>query len=185
LSKKSIFLEIVTQQDLQVKTSKIVAGLEADKTNKLFQAIGYALENNLDSKEAVASVKSGNVPAKVKVSKNEQQKATKQVTAVTKQSRDRTPAKNEVKKVTAQRSIENKTKSNTVSKEKGAVKGKVDSRKLKKVPSKDGVDKSKIDEKLITNGSVESYNSVSPPREESIEKNEEVLGEFRTLIHKI
>lgn len=56
----------MTKQNLSVKPSKIVAGLEAELTNELLQAIGIALENKLDSKEAVESVKSGNVPAKTK-----------------------------------------------------------------------------------------------------------------------
>ncbi|KAL1381054.1 hypothetical protein pipiens_013740 [Culex pipiens pipiens] len=45
----------VTGKDLKVRPSKIVAGLEPDKTNELLQAIGYALDKKLDSTEAVQS----------------------------------------------------------------------------------------------------------------------------------
>lgn len=41
---------------MTVKTSKIVAGLEAEKTNELLQAIGYAIENKLDSSDAVNAI---------------------------------------------------------------------------------------------------------------------------------
>lgn len=46
----------MTARDLTVKTSKIVAGLEAEKTNELLQAIGYAIENKLDSSDAVNAI---------------------------------------------------------------------------------------------------------------------------------
>lgn len=42
-----------------MRPSKIVAGLEADKTNEFLQAIGKAIDRKISSTEAVAAVKNG------------------------------------------------------------------------------------------------------------------------------
>lgn len=176
-----------------MKTSKIVAGLEADKTNELFQAIAYALENKLDSKEAVAAVKNGAViQMKTKVSTKNDAKSKPTVQKSTNKSkeppsRDRTPAKPEQKKqVASQRSVEKRTPSTVrgekekaaATKEKLATKSRTindknETKKLKKVPSKDieAVGKNEGD-KIMTNGSVDSIkeSSVTPPRQNSQEK---------------
>lgn len=52
--------EIATKQEVRARPSKIVAGLEADKTNELLLAIAKAIDRKVDSSEAVALVKSGN-----------------------------------------------------------------------------------------------------------------------------
>ncbi|KXJ72029.1 hypothetical protein RP20_CCG019115 [Aedes albopictus] len=49
----------VTGQELKVRPSKVVAGLEADKTNELLQAIGTALDKKLDSSSAVQAYVKG------------------------------------------------------------------------------------------------------------------------------
>ena len=54
-----ISVELATKENLKVKPSKIVAGHEAEKTNELLQAIGKALEKNIDSTEAVEIVRNG------------------------------------------------------------------------------------------------------------------------------
>lgn len=186
-------IEIVTQQDLQIKTSKVVAGLEAEKTNELFQALAYAIDNKLDSKEAVNAVKNGAIiQMKTKPTKSDQ-KPTRQTVQKTSNktkepppSRDRTPAKPEQKKtIASQRSIDKKTTTNVREKEKATTKEKVssktktindknESKKLKKTPSKE-LEVQRIDEKIITNGSLDSHkeNSITPPRQNSQEKNEE------------
>ncbi|CAG9809458.1 unnamed protein product [Chironomus riparius] len=186
-------IKIVTQQDFQIKTSKVVAGLEADKTNELFQALAYAIDNKLDSKEAVTAVKNGAIiQMKGKPAKGDQ-KSTRQTAQKTSNktkelppSRDRTPAKPEQKKTLAsQRSIDKKTTTNVKEKEKAATKEKVSSKtktindknetkKLRKTPSKE-LEVQKVDEKIITNGSLDSHkeNSITPPRQNSQEKNEE------------
>ncbi|XP_062540255.1 TRAF3-interacting protein 1 [Armigeres subalbatus] len=51
--------KIVTGKDLKVRPSKVVAGLEPDKTNELLQAIGYALDKKLDSSSAVQAYVNG------------------------------------------------------------------------------------------------------------------------------
>lgn len=182
--------EIVTKKDLQVKSSKIVAGLEADKTNELFQAIAFALENNLDSKDAVNSIKHGHqngieVKVKQKAIKNE----TKEKVSVAKPSknqppsRDRTPAKPEPKKsVTAQRSTEKKstTKEKVVKeKERSTSKSRApaeqkESKRVKKIPSKDKDAAPKVNGEILTNGSIESHSSIqSLPSQPSVDKSEE------------
>ena len=61
--------EIVTKENLKVRPSKVVAGLEADKTNEFLQAIGKALERKLSSKEAVEAVNNGNTVSSPKENK--------------------------------------------------------------------------------------------------------------------
>ncbi|XP_058055471.1 TRAF3-interacting protein 1 [Anopheles bellator] len=46
-------VKLITGRDLNVRPSKVVAGLEVERTNELLQALGYALEQKLDSSEIV------------------------------------------------------------------------------------------------------------------------------------
>ncbi|XP_052867986.1 TRAF3-interacting protein 1 [Anopheles cruzii] len=46
-------VKLITGKDLNVRPSKVVAGLEVERTNELLQAMGYALEQKLDSAEIV------------------------------------------------------------------------------------------------------------------------------------
>lgn len=46
---------------MRARPSKIVAGLEAEKTNEFLIAIARAIDRKVDTTEAVAQVKSGNV----------------------------------------------------------------------------------------------------------------------------
>lgn len=41
---------------MTVKSSKVISGLEVAKTHELLQAIGRALENKVDSKNAVEEI---------------------------------------------------------------------------------------------------------------------------------
>lgn len=78
------FLELATKQEVKARPSKIVAGLEADKTNELLIAIAKAIDRKIDATEAVALVKSGNVAGiaqekkDAKSTKNEPRKAKKE-----------------------------------------------------------------------------------------------------------
>lgn len=53
------FAELATKQDVRARPSKIVAGLEADKTCELLISIAKAIDRKIDTTEAVALVKSG------------------------------------------------------------------------------------------------------------------------------
>lgn len=185
---KCLLTELVTKKDLHVKSSKIVAGLEAEKTNELFQAIAFALENNLGSKEAVETIKNGNqngINAKdkqksIEIEVNEKNaKPIKNVPA-----RDKTPVvKQEPKKsVTAQRSIEKKPSSKekekiVKEKEKSTSKSRVavdqkEPKKVKKIQIKEK-EHPKVNGESITNGSIESHSSIkSLPSQSSVEKKE-------------
>lgn len=59
--------ELTTGANLTVKSSKIVSGLEVSKTHELLQAIGRALENKVDSKNAVEEVLNKGVRKSAKV----------------------------------------------------------------------------------------------------------------------
>lgn len=173
--------EIVTQQELQAKTSKIVAGLEADKTNELFQAIAFALDNKLDSREAVNIIIRGQqslneTKVKPKAKEKDKPPAIKQLKV---SSRDRTPAKPEPKKaITSQKSTEKKIISKEKPKEKDRSTSKSragdsrDSKKVKKVVSKEN--SLKVNGDALANGSLESQSSIqSLTYQGSIEKIEE------------
>lgn len=179
-----------------MKSSKIVAGLEADKTNELFQAIAFALENKLDSKEAVSVVKhghqNGDVPkAKAKPSKPEKP-AAKPIKSQP-VSRDRTPAKPEPKKaITSQRSIEKKTVTKdkeklTKDKDRSTSKSRAttDQKKLKKSPSKDKESPKKMNGEILTNGSIDSQSSIqSLPRQISDEKQDDLVTVIEPVVRK-
>lgn len=183
--------EIVTQKDIQAKSSKIVAGLEADKTNELFLAIAFALENKLDSKDAVNAVKGGQngveSKPKAKPIKPEVKEKPKAVGKVQPPSRDRTPAKPEPKKtVTAQKSIEKKSttkekavkeKERSTSKSRNVIDQK-DTKKLRKSSIKETA-APKVNGEILTNGSIDSQASIpSLPHQTSLEKKEEALIEL-------
>lgn len=55
---KPFFSDIVTESSLTVRPSKVIAGLEPEKTNELLLKISYALQQNLSSKQAVETVAS-------------------------------------------------------------------------------------------------------------------------------
>ncbi|KRT82405.1 hypothetical protein AMK59_4518, partial [Oryctes borbonicus] len=59
-------IKIITHIELKVKPTKVIAGLEPSETNKLLQAIGYALDKKLDSTEYIKKInsKSKTDPAK-------------------------------------------------------------------------------------------------------------------------
>lgn len=189
----SIILESVTSRDLTVKTSKIVAGLEAEKTNELLQAIGYAIENKLDSSDAVNAIVK-NKPAPL--TKQKESKASvpvkseiKEKVASVKQkslSNNKAPSKVEPKKVVPQRPTDKKiaTKENSKpvkEKDRSISKTRTSEQKdnktkttLKKIPSKEKEVFGENVEKLngdSFNGSQDTQSSLqSFQRQESEEK---------------
>lgn len=73
LDKLIAAVKLTTGADLTVKSSKVISGLEVAKTHELLQAIGRALENKVDSKNAVEEIlnkgvrKSGKDSSKSKI----------------------------------------------------------------------------------------------------------------------
>ncbi|CAO1432313.1 unnamed protein product [Diamesa tonsa] len=183
-------VKTVTARDLTVKTSKIVAGLEAEKTNELLQAIGYAIENKLDSSDAVnAIVKNKPAPlTKQKESKSSLpvKSEMKEKVALVKQksvSNNKAPIKVEPKKVVPQKPTEKKTatKENskpTKDKDRSISKTRTSDNKtkttLKRIPSKEKEVFGENVEKLngdSFNGSQDTQSSLqSFQRQESEEK---------------
>ncbi|XP_053670471.1 TRAF3-interacting protein 1 [Anopheles nili] len=53
-------VKITTGRELKVRPSKVVAGLEPERTNELLQALGFALEEKLSSIDAVRQYVGGN-----------------------------------------------------------------------------------------------------------------------------
>lgn len=76
--------EIATKQDVRARPSKIVAGLEAEKTNEFLIAIARAIDRKVDTTEAVALVRSGNVAG---TQKKEPKATTKATTKDTNESK--------------------------------------------------------------------------------------------------
>ena len=176
---------------MTVKTSKIVAGLEAEKTNELLQAIGYAIENKLDSSEAVNAVVKNKPPVKQKEVKASVQVKSelKEKVAPVKQkvlANSKAPIKVEPKKVVSQRSLDKKTATKENSKpvkekDRSISKSKTLEQKdnktkttLKKIPSKEKEVFGENVEKLngdSFNGSQDTQSSLqSFQRQESEEK---------------
>ena len=69
-------ISIVSGKDVDVKAAKIVAGHEAEQTNKMLQEIAMAILTKKSSDEAVAQIKSGEKP-KEKSSKSSKEKTEK------------------------------------------------------------------------------------------------------------
>ncbi|XP_044265705.1 TRAF3-interacting protein 1 [Tribolium madens] len=59
-------VKVITNTDLAVRPSKIVAGLEPTETNILLQTIGKAIEKKIDSSEYVKQFQSGDILGKDK-----------------------------------------------------------------------------------------------------------------------
>ncbi|GIY56351.1 TRAF3-interacting protein 1 [Caerostris darwini] len=61
LQKAVDVLSLVTNQPVNLKPSKVVAGHDPQKTNLFLQILGTAIKNKLDSKEAVEKVLNGKI----------------------------------------------------------------------------------------------------------------------------
>lgn len=148
--------DLISSKKVEVKASKIVAGLEAEKTNELFQNLAQAIENKIDTKEAVNSVKRGGVVQNGK----ETTKSDKKTTSTRKEKSSIVKVEQK-KKLVSQNSIEKKTTTSpqkTKEKEVKNGKEKPTVKKVKKTSSKDKEVTAKRGS-ILTNGSVESQNS--------------------------
>ncbi|CAD7091247.1 unnamed protein product [Hermetia illucens] len=59
-------IKLTTSKNISARPSKIVAGHEAEKTNELLQLIGFAIENKLDYKQAIETLKTQGSTGKTK-----------------------------------------------------------------------------------------------------------------------
>lgn len=164
---KCIFLELATQQEVRARPSKIVAGLEADKTNELLLAVARAVDRKIDTTEAVALVKHGNVS-------NSPQKETK--TTKTQAKSDSRRVKKDTKETTAPK------KSKTIAGSDTKASRKSDSNvKVSKQSSKESTDSKKAKTKSPSKGKEREKKSVKKeekvaekvPTSESIEPKTE------------
>ncbi|XP_037069163.1 TRAF3-interacting protein 1-like [Pollicipes pollicipes] len=68
-------MEFVTEEKLGIKPGKVVAGLEASKTNLLLQSIGNGLSNKTKTSDAVKKVVDGEKPGGKKKDKDKSKKS--------------------------------------------------------------------------------------------------------------
>lgn len=122
-------VEIATKQEVKARPSKIVAGLEADKTNELLIAIAKAIDRKIDTTDAVALVKSG----KANTTQKKESKTVKTT--------DGSPRKavKEPKESTSSKKVK--------SSDPKAVKKTVSSSKVSKQSSKESTDSNKVKSK--------------------------------------
>lgn len=150
-------VEIVTEKSIAARPSKIVAGLEATKTNELLQVIGNALNKKLDSSSAVSQIlsESGQGEPKVKTKSK--------------------PLRDEKKSTTSKTSINSTPRvKKTVEKKKSEEKAPPTVPKIKVSTNKAAKDESvrkssKTDKKLISKDKVSSKSdkkgTLSPKKE--------------------
>lgn len=129
---------------MRARPSKIVAGLEADKTNELLVAIAKAIDRKIDSTDAVALVKSGKVIAspkkEAKPSKTQTKTEPRKAKKDTKESSTNKKTKSTTDTIPAKKSESNAKVSKQSSKES------VDSKKTKRSTSQNR-DKEKVRDK--------------------------------------
>ncbi|XP_013097428.2 TRAF3-interacting protein 1 [Stomoxys calcitrans] len=175
LQKMIDVVRICTNVPLTVKTSKIVAGHEAEKTNELLQLMGKIIENKLNWQPAVEQVLKGKeIKSPVEKPKEKAEKPKDKEVAKSKDST--TKAKREINKLSKQAS-EEKTKrpkerqksiTPTTAKEKNSTKpGKAEDKGAAK-KSKESAAR-----KLSKADSQSSHKSISPNKEVKTTKNRE------------
>lgn len=152
----SAFTGSTTGKALTVKSSKIVAGQEPEKTNELLQYLALALEKKLSSDEAVAKFKNGEEPPgdiktkdaakpvkKVNEKHNDTKKlaskSTEKLTSNKRDTKDRSLTRNEKDKVNKVNVAKIKQKENTVTKKESPPKK--SSQQTKTISKKNSVDK--------------------------------------------
>ncbi|CAH0550770.1 unnamed protein product [Brassicogethes aeneus] len=165
----------ITKTDLNVRSSKIVAGLEPSETNLLLQTIGQAIDKKLDSREYVKSINDANLSTE----KNKVKRPSEKEEKVKKSSKTDDDKKSTTKKVSKKPSVEtpkstDRIKLNTP-REKKIVKKKEEISKEKSSKVKSSKTESKIineEPKIVTKES---------PREEKLETKESIV-ENTTII---
>ncbi|GJQ66299.1 hypothetical protein Trydic_g4345 [Trypoxylus dichotomus] len=144
----------ITGIDLKVKPTKVIAGLEPFETNKLLQAIGYALDKKIDSTEYVKKVN-----AKSKTS----DKSKKLPRTGIKEDKYKEPLR-------TKKGEGNKKNNNSVEKvRKADNKDKKDSKNSKSSPiSKEDIESKKLHKVPSTTDNREDVNTEDPGKEKSL-----------------
>ncbi|XP_073818186.1 intraflagellar transport 54 [Musca autumnalis] len=171
LQKMIDVVRICTNVPITVKTSKIVAGHEAEKTNELLQLMGKIIENKLNWQTAVEQVLKGkDTKASEKPKEKVKDKEASKAKDTTKASKTNTTSK-----VSKQGSVnkEEKTK-RTKEKEKSSnTKEKDHSSKTKVKEKASAKSKESSSKKLMKSDSQNSKKSISPNEEVKTKKKEE------------
>ncbi|XP_061393390.1 TRAF3-interacting protein 1 [Musca vetustissima] len=169
LQKMIDVVRICTNVPLTVKTSKIVAGHEAEKTNELLQLMGKIIENKLNWQPAVEQVLKGKDPKSSEKpkekSKDKESSKTKDATKGSKVSSKTSKQATVAKEEKPKRSKE-KEKTSSTTKEKTSSKTK----EKEKIPTKS---KESASKKLNKTDSQNSNKTASPIGEVKTKKKEE------------
>lgn len=135
---------MATKQEVKARPSKIVAGLEADKTNELLVAIAKAIDRKIDTTDAVARVKNGTMKTETK---KESIKTGKTETRKAKKDGKEIKDTGTTKKVKSTASVEKPSKKTESKLSKQSSKDSIDSRTAKLRSSSQQRDKEKEKEK--------------------------------------
>lgn len=160
-------LETITKNDLAVRPSKIIAGLEPTETNLLLQAIGKAIEKKLDSKEYIKQLQSGEIAIKNEKNKTSKPKTIKK----TRNPEKLTPKSNNTPKNNKIKSKEPKNK------EKSSKKKDENKEETLEVPvvieePKQILNETNVDNKIIKN-TIEENGEENQIKEDNIENKKE------------
>uniref|UniRef100_A0A1I8MNN5 TRAF3-interacting protein 1 n=1 Tax=Musca domestica TaxID=7370 RepID=A0A1I8MNN5_MUSDO len=169
LQKMIDVVRICTNVPLTVKTSKIVAGHEAEKTNELLQLMGKIIENKLNWQPAVEQVLKGKDPTKTNDKSKEKVKDKEPSKAKDPSKTSKVPSK-ATKQATVNK--EEKTK-RPKEKEKVATSKEKTSSKTKEKEKVSSKSKESASKKLTKTESQNSNKSVSPDKEVKTKKKEE------------
>ncbi|GBP24311.1 TRAF3-interacting protein 1 [Eumeta japonica] len=201
LTKLISVLNLATGKALSAKPSKIVAGQEPEKTNELLQCLGYALEKNISSTEAVkkykdslAQISKNEKKNKAQVVKNtnvdENEIKKKKESGKSLASKSRETLVNEKKDASKTSKSNNKTSLSKFENKRMVQKKTESSMKTTNNFSKDGNEKSKTKrsvetvlkpEPAETNDSDPKVNELQEPKHED-KKNEEHSESIKTEI---
>ncbi|XP_042900041.1 TRAF3-interacting protein 1 isoform X2 [Parasteatoda tepidariorum] len=172
LQKAVDVLALVTNQPVNLKPSKVVAGHDPQKTNLFLQILGSAVKNKLDSKEAVAKVLSGN-------SQSSPTKAPKERRASVDKRKDKTSEKSHSRSLTktldpVKKSSSSSSQNKDATKSKDSDKSKDKSRESRKdrEKSKDRSKQKTEDSKRSSKDRVSKTKDPPPPPEEEENKTE-------------
>ncbi|XP_063706194.1 TRAF3-interacting protein 1 [Culicoides brevitarsis] len=173
LTKLINVVKITSGKNLTVRPSKIIAGLEAAKTNELLQAIAFCVDQKIDSKEAIQKVKEelggGDETKVAPSSKVTKQKETKTQAQTKKEEKPKKPAEKKGKvapkgKVVAKPVVEQTPEPETNSESKTETE-KDSVKEFKKLEEEAAKAEVKLERGKSVNEEEVSERKISPPNE--------------------